>query len=138
MSGCRGGPLYNRAVTPLSRTAFLTLLLIACMMGANHVGARLAFDHGLDVPTAVLCRSGVTALALVLLLRLQRVAWSVTPQQRRMLPRIGVLIAIQSLCIYAAVARMPVADSSVRPKLSRRVDTTDEIRPLPRPLTLFS
>ena len=109
MSGCRGGPLYNRAVTPLSRTAFLTLLLIACMMGANHVGARLAFDHGLDVPTAVLCRSGVTALALVLLLRLQRVAWSVTPQQRRMLPRIGVLIAIQSLCIYAAVARMPVA-----------------------------
>lgn len=92
-----------------SRTAFALLLLIACMMGANHVGARLAFDHGLDVATAVLCRSGVTALALVLLLRAQRVAWTVTPQQRRMLPRIGLLIAVQSLCIYAAVARMPVA-----------------------------
>jgi len=79
------------------------------MMGANHVGARLAFDHGLDVATAVLCRSGVAALALVLLLRLQRVAWVVTPQQRRMLPRIGVLIAVQSLCLYSSVARLPVA-----------------------------
>ena len=31
------------AGTPISRTAFATLLLIALMMGANHVGARLAF-----------------------------------------------------------------------------------------------
>ena len=30
----------------LSGTAFATLLLIALMMGANHVAARLAFDHG--------------------------------------------------------------------------------------------
>lgn len=109
MSGGRPAPLYNGRVTTLSRPAFFTLLLIACMMGANHVGARLAFDNGLDVATAVLCRSGITALALVLLLRVQRVAWAVTPQQRRMLPSIGVLIAVQSLCIYAAVARMPVA-----------------------------
>lgn len=109
MSGGPSGPLYNRAVSSLSRTAFFTLLLIACMMGANHVGARLAFDHGLDVATAVLCRSGVATLALLLLLRVQGVRWDMTPGQRRMLPRIGLLIAVQSLCLYAAVARMPVA-----------------------------
>ena len=37
----------------LSLTAFLTLLLIGLMMGANHVAARVAFGSGLDVATAV-------------------------------------------------------------------------------------
>ena len=35
----------------LPGAAFATLLLIALMMGANHVAARMAFDHGLDVAT---------------------------------------------------------------------------------------
>ena len=48
----------------LSGTAFATLLLIALMMGANHVAARLAFNHGVDVATAVTFRSAVTALVL--------------------------------------------------------------------------
>lgn len=43
----------------LSRAAFFTLLLVACMMGANHVAARFAFNNGLDVATAVAVRSGV-------------------------------------------------------------------------------
>ena len=42
----------------------LTLLLVAFMMGANHVAARVAFNHGVDVVTAVCVRSGVTALVL--------------------------------------------------------------------------
>ena len=46
----------------LSGAAFATLLLIAFMMGANHVAARLAFNHGVDVATAVAFRSSVTAL----------------------------------------------------------------------------
>ncbi|MEY3409544.1 MAG: hypothetical protein RIS02_1271, partial [Pseudomonadota bacterium] len=37
----------------LSVTAFATLLLVAFMMGANHVAARFAFNHGVDVITAV-------------------------------------------------------------------------------------
>ena len=45
----------------LSLTAFLTLLLIACMMGANHVAARIAFAKGLDITTAVAVRSLTTA-----------------------------------------------------------------------------
>ena len=36
----------------LNRAAFATLLLIAFMMGANHVAARVAFNHGVDVATA--------------------------------------------------------------------------------------
>lgn len=95
--------------TALSGTAFATLLLIAFMMGANHVAARMAFDHGLDVATAVMTRSGVTAVVVGLLLVVQSVPARVKPRERRWLLVIGVLIAAQSVCLYSAVARLPVA-----------------------------
>ena len=94
---------------PLSRAAFATLLLIALMMGANHVAARVAFNHGLDVATAVASRSAATALVVGLLVLAQRVPWAMTSRQRRVLPGIGLLVGVQSLCLYAAVARLPVA-----------------------------
>lgn len=97
------------ASTALSPTAFATLLLIALMMGANHVAARLAFNHGADVTTAIVFRSGVTALVLALLLAVQRVPWRLQSRHRLALPGIGLLIAVQSLCLYSAVARLPVA-----------------------------
>ncbi|RVT53888.1 DMT family transporter [Rubrivivax albus] len=95
--------------TRLSPAAFATLLLIALMMGANHVAARLAFDHGVDVLTAVTFRSGVTALVVGVLVFLQAVPRTLTPRHRRALPAIGLLIALQSFCLYSAVARLPVA-----------------------------
>jgi len=93
----------------LSGGAFATLLLIALMMGANHVAARLAFNHGVDVATAVAFRSAVTALGVGMLLWLQRVPLRLTVRHRRALPGIGLLIGVQSLCLYSAVARLPVA-----------------------------
>ena len=93
----------------LSTAAFATLLLIAALMGANHVAARVAFNHGVVVPTAVSFRSGATALVVGALLLIQRVPLALTARQRKALPLIGVLIAIQSLCLYSAVARLPVA-----------------------------
>jgi drug/metabolite transporter (DMT)-like permease len=97
------------SATPLTTTAFATLLLIAFMMGANHVAARLAFDHGVDVATAVAFRSGITALTVTVLLRWQRVPVRLTPRHLKVLPAIGVLVAVQSLCLYSSVARLPVA-----------------------------
>ena len=93
----------------LTRVAFATLLLIAFMMGANHVAARVAFNHGVDVATAVSFRSTVTALVVGLLLVVQQVPVRLTSRHRRALPGIGLLIGVQSLCLYAAVARLPVA-----------------------------
>ena len=93
----------------LSGTAFTTLLLIALMMGANHVAARIAFNNGVDVATAVVVRSVITALVIVGILALQRVRVQFSPRHKRMLPLIGLLIGIQSLCLYSAVARLPVA-----------------------------
>jgi drug/metabolite transporter (DMT)-like permease len=93
----------------LSGGAFATLLLIALMMGANHVAARLAFNHGVDVATAVAFRSAVTALGVGALLWVQRVPVRLTARHWRALPGIGLLIGVQSLCLYSAVARLPVA-----------------------------
>ena len=93
----------------LSLGAFATLLLIALMMGANHVAARIAFNNGVDVATAVVVRSAVTAAVIVAILLAQGVRISFSARHKRMLPVIGLLIGIQSLCLYSAVARLPVA-----------------------------
>lgn len=96
-------------VRALSGAAFATLLLIALMMGANHVAARIAFNNGVDVATAVVFRSTVTAGVIVLILLAQRVRVRFTARQKRFLLGIGLLIGVQSLCLYSSVARLPVA-----------------------------
>ncbi len=109
------GSDHNRAMSSspsskaLSGSAFVTLLLIALMMGANHVSARLAFDHGVTVSTAVLFRSAVTALVVWVIVRVAGVPVNVSAAQRKALLKIGLLIGLQSLCLYSAVARLPVA-----------------------------
>ncbi|WP_028601930.1 EamA family transporter [Ottowia thiooxydans] len=92
----------------LSGTAFITLLSIALLMAANHVAARMAFDHGVDVATAVAVRCFATALVVGALLVVQRVTVKLNARQRKGLLFIGLLIAVQSLCLYSAVARLPV------------------------------
>ncbi|HYD78102.1 DMT family transporter [Ramlibacter sp.] len=93
----------------LTGAAFASLLLIALVMGANHVAARIAFDDGTSVATAVLFRSASTALVIVALLAWQRVPVRFTARHKRFLPLIGLLVGVQSLCLYASVARLPVA-----------------------------
>lgn len=92
-----------------SRAAFFTLLFTACLFGANHVAARLAFNHGLDVASAVTVRSLITALVVGCIVWQQRVSLSVSQRQRGFLLLISALVAVQSLSLYAAVARLPVA-----------------------------
>ena len=93
----------------LTASGFAILLLIALMMGANHVAARLAFNHGVDVVTAVSFRSGITALVVLFILWQQGVAWRISARHKKFLPLIGALIAVQSVCLYSSVARLPVA-----------------------------
>jgi len=78
-------------------------------MGANHVAARFAFAHGVDVTTAIAVRSTVTALVVGLILWRAKVALTLSAKHPRALLAVGFLIAIQSYCLYSAVARLPVA-----------------------------
>ena len=99
-----------QAATPFPRhIAVLILATLACSFAANHIAARIAFDHDTGLLLAMLCRAGVTLLALAALvfwrresLRLSRTTW-------RWQTLLGLLITVQSFCIYSAVARIPVA-----------------------------
>jgi drug/metabolite transporter (DMT)-like permease len=82
---------------------------IAVVFAANHVAARLAFDHGTSVATAVAVRSGATALVVIALVRASGVAMALPPATRSRALLIGVALAVQSWCLYSSVARIPVA-----------------------------
>ena len=84
------------------------LLLLACMFGANHVAARIALDHGVDVATAVAVRSLATAAVVAAIVALNRVPLTLSARHRKVMPLIGALVGIQSLCLYSSVARIPV------------------------------
>ena len=81
---------------------------------ANHVAARVAFDNGVGITTAILMRSGLTALVLLAVVLWQRVGLPRPQAQSQPRPMahwvlcVGVLVALQSLCLYSAVARVPV------------------------------
>ena len=85
------------------------MLVIATVFGSNHVAARLAFEHGANVTTAVAFRSAGTALFVLALLAWSGISLIV---ERATLGRavvIGLILALQSYCLYSAVARIPVA-----------------------------
>lgn len=87
----------------------LALMAIATTFGGNHISARVAFDHGTSVSTAVAVRSAGTALFVLALLRVQRVSLALPAATRWRAAGIGALIALQSWFIYSSVARIPVA-----------------------------
>jgi drug/metabolite transporter (DMT)-like permease len=96
--------------SPIPRWAGVALmLLIATVFGSNHVAARVAFDHGTNVTTAVAVRSTGTALFVLALLRLSGVSLTIPGRSLGRALLVGLLLAVQSYCLYSAVARIPVA-----------------------------
>lgn len=91
------------------RLGILVLLAVGFAFAANHVSARLAFDHGATVAAAVAVRASVTALVLLVMMRLQGVRIDVAPGMRAWSLLAGILIAAQSYCLYSAVAIIPPA-----------------------------
>lgn len=98
------------AAAPISRWAGIVLLMaIATVFGANHIAARIAFDHGTNVTTAVAFRSAGTALFVFLLLLFYRISFQIKGKTLAYTVTIGLLVASQSYCLYSAVALIPVA-----------------------------
>ena len=87
------------------RLGIAALVVIATLFGANHVAARFAIDHGASVAGAVSVRSACTALFLLLLLQISRTKMEFTPRALA----VGILVTIQSFCLYSSVALIPVA-----------------------------
>jgi drug/metabolite transporter (DMT)-like permease len=91
------------------RLGVVILMAIAVTFGANHISARIAFDHGASVVTGVFARSLFTSLAVFALLRLQGVPIALSRTQLWRAALIGVALAVQSYCLYSAVAQITVA-----------------------------
>jgi drug/metabolite transporter (DMT)-like permease len=84
------------------------MLMIGCLFASNHIAARFAFDDGLSINTAVLMRSFATASCVFLLIKLFKVPLNIGKAQIGRGIIIGLIIALQSYCLYSAVARIPV------------------------------
>jgi drug/metabolite transporter (DMT)-like permease len=89
--------------------AVLILVCLGCAFAGNHVAARVAFDDGAGVLLAILMRSGGTLIVLAGLVFWQRRSIRLAPGAWRWQLLLGLLIATQSICLYSAVARIPVA-----------------------------
>ena len=85
------------------------MLVIATIFGSNHIAARVAFDHGTNVTTAVAFRSTGTALFVLMLLLLTGTSLKVEKKNLGRTLAVGLLISVQSYCLYSAVAVIPVA-----------------------------
>ena len=85
------------------------LLAIAVTFGSNHIAARVAFDHGTSVATAVAFRAAGTALALAAALLALRVPLRMPAPSLARTVAVGAILAVQSYCLYSAVARIPAA-----------------------------
>ncbi|MEO8137809.1 MAG: DMT family transporter, partial [Betaproteobacteria bacterium] len=95
---------------PVSRwVAILLLVLISVVFGSNHIAARVAFEHGTNVATAVAFRSSAALIFVVVLLLANRVSFALPAATRLRGVAIGLLLIVQSYCIFSAVARIPVA-----------------------------
>ncbi len=79
------------------------------MFAANHLCARIAFDHGASVAAAVGARAAVTAAVLLAMMRLQGIRIALPRELRGKALLAGILIATQSYCLYSAVALIPPA-----------------------------
>jgi drug/metabolite transporter (DMT)-like permease len=90
-------------------TGIALLFAIAVVFGCNHIAARLAFDHGLTVNTAVAARSAVTALGVLALMLAMRVPLALPRPTLGRALAIGAILAVQSYCLYSSVARIPAA-----------------------------
>ncbi len=97
-------------MTPVPRWVGIAILLaIAATFGSNHIAARVAFDHGTSVATAVAFRAAGTALALAAALVALRVPLRMPAASLARTVAVGAILAVQSYCLYSAVARIPAA-----------------------------
>ena len=99
----------SAAPAPFPRPLALALMCaLATLFAANHVAARVAFDDGAGLLLAILLRSGVAALALAVLVLMQRKSLRLPVGTGHWQLAVGLLVAVQSLSLYSAVARIPV------------------------------
>jgi hypothetical protein len=89
----------SAAAAPGRWLGVVSLMLIALAFSLNHIGARLALDHGVSVLTAVTVRSVGTVIAVSILLVLARVRWQLDRTILLAAAAAGCALALQGYCL---------------------------------------
>lgn len=101
-----------KPVLPLtfSTPQAIAILLFAATMGAgSNVAARFSFDEGTGALLALVSRSLGVSLALALFLPWRSLMTSMNRRQLPWVVLLGLVITLQGVSMYSALARIPVA-----------------------------
>ena len=88
--------------------AIFMLLCIGSSFASAHIAARISFDHGTGLLTAVAFRSGFSLVLLTAIVIWQKQSLIMTRAVAPWQLLLGLLIALQSISIYSAVSIIPV------------------------------
>ncbi len=94
----------------LPRPIIICILIIAATLFAgNHIAARFAFDNGTGLLLAVLARGSAALLLMLSIAIISKASFKISRQLIKWQVIIVFLIAAQSLFLYSAITRIPVA-----------------------------
>ncbi|MFL0798199.1 MAG: DMT family transporter [Cellvibrionaceae bacterium] len=87
------------------------MLFAATLFASNHVAARFAFDDGAGLVLALVARSAMAFFIMLGIVVIKQQSITLPKDKRHWQLILGILIAVQSLTLYASVAIIPVAVS---------------------------
>jgi drug/metabolite transporter (DMT)-like permease len=101
--------MNNQPVLLARPITIFILLLCAVLFASNHIAARIAFDNGTGLLLAVLARGGMALLLMMTIVVIRKAPLKIPPPLIKWQIFLGLLIAVQSVCLYSAIIRIPVA-----------------------------
>ncbi len=88
--------------------AIMILVLSATLFAGNHIAARFAFDSGAGLLLAVLARGLVALMLMLVIAFFSKASFKIPKHLIKWQVVLGGLIAVQSLCLFSAITRVPV------------------------------
>jgi drug/metabolite transporter (DMT)-like permease len=94
----------------LPRPIIIGILIVAATLFAgNHIAARFAFDNGTGLLLAVLARGGAALLLMLSIALIRKASFKIPSPLVKWQILLVLLIGAQSVCLYSAITRVPVA-----------------------------
>jgi drug/metabolite transporter (DMT)-like permease len=94
----------------LSRPVIISIILLCSILFAsNHIAARIAFDNGTGILLAIITRGIFALILMASIIIIKKVSIRIPRSLIKWQVLLGLLIAIQSVCLYSAIQLIPVA-----------------------------
>jgi drug/metabolite transporter (DMT)-like permease len=85
------------------------ILLCSILFASNHIAARIAFDNGTGILLAIIARGFVALILMASIIIVKKASIKIHKSLIKWQVLLGLLIAIQSVCLYSAIQLIPVA-----------------------------